>query len=400
MSDLDLVVVGATGFTGRQAAAYLAAHAPPELRWALVGRNEARLLAVRDGLGPAQAGRECLVVDTQDEAAVEALVARTRVVLTTVGPYAQYGEPLLAACARQGRHYVDITGETPWVARMIERHHATALESGARIVPFCGFDSVPSDLGAWMLAEHQRQRGGAALAEVLALFRARGGFNGGTLASALGMMERGDGRTVARPDLLNAPGPIGTYPRDQRGAVYVAEASTWSAPFFMEAVNTRVVRRTASLLAGGPEDPGPAFRYREAMRTGPGLSGNLLAQTLTLSLGAFAVLMSGAWGRGLVRRLAPAPGEGPDEQTMDRGFFRVDLLARTVDGGSLRGRIEGQGDPGNRCTVRMLCEAALCLCLDEAALPPRAGILTPATALAGPYLARLRAAGMRFEVSG
>lgn len=400
MSDLDLVVVGATGFTGRQAAAYLAAHGPAGLRWALVGRDEVRLRAVRDGLGPAHAQRECIVVDTQDVAAVQALVARTRVVLTTVGPYAQYGEPLLAACARQGRHYVDITGETPWVRRMIDRYHDEAQQTGARIVPFCGFDSVPSDLGAWMLAEHQRQRGGAPLAQVLGLFRARGGFNGGTLASALGMMERGDGRTVAQSDLLNAPGASGVYPRDQRGPVFVPEAETWSAPFFMEAVNTRVVRRSASLLAGGPQDPGPAFSYREAMATGPGLSGRLLASGLTLSLGAFGLLMSGTWGRGLVRRLAPAPGQGPDEQTMDRGFFRVDLWAHTVDGASLRGRIEGQGDPGNRCTVRMLCEAALCLGLEEAALPAGAGILTPATGLAGPYLARLRAAGMRFEVIG
>lgn len=398
MTEFDLLVVGATGFTGRQAAAYLARHAPAGLRWALVARDGERLSAVRERLGAQQADRPCLVVDSLDEAAVRAMVGRTRVVLTTVGPYAQYGEPLLAACAEAGTHYVDITGETAWVRRMIDRHDEAARRSGARVVPFCGFDSVPADLGTWMLAQHQRQQGGAPLALVQGLYRARGGFNGGTLASALGMAETGDGRLLARPDLLDAPGAARDHPRDQRAPVFVPEAKTWTAPFFMEAVNTRVVRRSASLLAGGPADYGADFRYREGIRTGPGLTGRWTATAFTGSLAAFGLLMARPWGRALVRRFAPSPGEGPDERTMDEGFFTLDLWARTTDGGALRGRVAGQGDPGNRCTVRMLCEAALTLCLEEESLPPGGGVLTPATALAGPYLERLRAAGMELRV--
>ena len=402
--ELDLVVLGATGFTGRQVVAYLAAHAPPQMRWAVAARNGARLQAVLDRLGPDHIGREQCVVDTSEQAAVEALVARTRVLLTTVGPFARYGSGVVAACARLGTHYVDITGETPWVRRMIDAHHEEAKASGARIVPCCGFDSVPSDLGALMVAHFVRERWGQDTAQVRGVFRLRGGFNGGTVASALNMMEEGSQRDLADPFLLNPddqrPGPAPERSRDPRAPAFDLDLGGWTAPFFMGPVNSRVVRRSAALLASRGQGPGPDFSWQERMWTGRGIPGRLKALAVTAGIGTVFSLGRYGWARELERKWAPAPGEGPTEQSMDDGFFRLDLVGASADGHRVRGRVEGQGDPGNRCTVRMLSEAAFCLVLDDATLPwKEGGLLTPAVALGSTYLERLRGAGMVFEVT-
>ena len=400
--ELDLVVLGATGFTGRQAAAYLAAHAPPELRWALAGRDGARLAQIRAGMGPDHAERELVVVDTAELPALDRLAARTRVLLTTVGPFAQHGSGVLAACARHGTHYTDITGETPWVRRMIDAHHDQARASGARIVPFCGFDSVPSDLGAFLLSRFIRSRWDQPTGAVRAVFRMRGGINGGTVASALGMLEGGDLRALTDPVLLNPadarPARGGADSRDPAAPRFDPDLGGWTAPFIMAPVNSRVVRRSAALLAARGHGYGPDFSWQETLWTGRGLRGRARATAITAGLGATMSLGTQAWARSLVRRVAPAPGEGPTEAAMDRGFFRVDLVGEAADGQRARGHIEGQGDPGNRCTVRMLCEAALCLAGDPGELPEgEGGVLTPAVALGQPYLERLRRAGMVFQ---
>ena len=392
----DLVVLGATGFTGAQAAAAVAAAAPPGLRWAIAGRSAERLRAVRDRLGmPQLAMRVC---DTLDPVAVEALAQDARVVLTTVGPYRKYGSLLFGACAEAGTHLVDITGETVWVADMIAAHAATAQRTGAVIVPFCGFDSVPSDLGAWMMVQAVRARWGEGTLEVRGAFRAKGGFNGGTLDTGFTLFERGDHRRLADPYLLNPPGPRPARPaRDRRRSARDPELG-WVAPFFMAPINTRVVRRSAALWAAQGAPYGADFGYDEAMAVPNRWAG----AAVEAGLGAWAWLNLRPWGRRLLRRLLPAPGEGPSEAQMDGGGFRLDLVAVSDSGRLLRGRVTGRGDPGNRSTVRCLVGSALCLTDGVDTMPAAAwggGVLTPATAFGDRLIERLHATGhLRFAV--
>jgi len=404
--EFDLVVHGATGFTGRQAAAYVAKHAPPGLRWAISGRSQTRLEAVRTGLEGAAQTVSVLVADSHDAVAVDALARRTRVVLTTVGPYAKYGTALLAACAAAGTHYVDITGETPWVRDMIDVHHETAIQTGAVLVPFCGFDSVPSDLGTWMMVDWVRRNRECGTRSVRTGFRMRGGVNGGTMDSALTMAEQGVQRSMGHPFLLNpkegrgGPGrvgaehadPVSPWRDDQMGG-----RGRWLAPFFMAPVNTRVVRRSAAIWSLRGQAYGEAFVYREGMQVRSRLQGFGVATGLAMGVG----LLSMRAGRALTRRIAPAVGQGPSEATMDGGFFETALVAEAEDDTTVLGRIRGEGDPGNRSTVRMLCESAFCLTTDFARLPAAVhggGVWTPATAMGPVLLERLRQTGMVWEV--
>lgn len=397
----DVVLVGATGFTGRQAAAWFAAHVPRDrTRWALAARTPAKLEAVRAGLGPAFADVPLLALDTLDAAACGRVAASTRVVLTTVGPYARYGNALVDACVAEGTHYVDITGETPWVRGVIDRHHARAAAGGTRIVPFCGFDSVPSDLGVWMVARHLAEAHGQTTREVRSVVRMRGGFNGGTLASALNMLAVDGAGALDDPFLLNPPdrrpGPAPERSADPKGTWRDPVLGVQAAPFFMGPVNTRVVRRSDALLAAEGGGYGTAFAYREGLRVKGVVSGAVAAGVM----GVMPLLGSLGPVRALAARLGPAPGEGPTEAAMDAGWFEMAFAGEGDGGAVVQGVVRGQGDPGNRCTVRMLCESALCLAQDLESLPPRAGVLTPATAFGGVLLDRLRARGMRFEVGG
>jgi short subunit dehydrogenase-like uncharacterized protein len=402
--EFDVVLYGATGFVGRQTVAYFAAHAPRGLRWALAGRSAERLARVREACGPAAADAGLVVADAADATALGTLAARARVVLSTAGPFALYGDGLVDACVAQRTHYVDITGETPWVRRLIDRHHARAAAEGTRIVPCCGFDSVPSDLGAWRVASAIRARHGEPCVEVRACFSIRGGVNGGTLASALHMMEAGDARRFADPFLLNPPGSAprgGSRHGDPLLPVHDAGFDAWLAPFVMAPVNTRVVRRSAALLAGGDA---PAydrdFEYDEYLRVGRGRGAALAATGLAAGLAAGGASLRLAPVRALVRRVVPAPGQGPSERSMDGGSFRCDLLGRSASGRIERGRIAGRGDPGNRATTTFVCESALALATDTDALPGdrgAGGVLTPASALGDALARRLAAAGMTLE---
>lgn len=403
MRDLDVVLYGATGFTGRQTAAYFAAHAPEGLRWAVAGRSEERLQAVVESLG-----RQVphIVADAADLPALTDMARRTRVVLTTAGPYSKYGHALVAACVSERADYVDITGEPPWVRALIDRHHAQAAADGTRIVPFCGYDSVPSDLGAWMVADWVRREWGQPTVRVLGAFYARGGFNGGTLDTVLHLMEH-DARAMDDPLLLNPEAHRSDEERrhnqDRKGVGWSPELGRWLTPYFMAPVNTRVVRRSSALFEdwgeGYARGAAVPFRYDEAMETRSRASALAIAGGLGLSFS----LMRGAFGRGLVRLVAPAPGEGPSERMMEEGFFRTHLLGEAADGRLALGTLAGQGDPGNRSTVRMLCEAAILLATADRDLLPggsaRGGVLTPATALGAPYAERLRQAGMTLEVA-
>ncbi len=397
----DLVLYGATGFVGRQTVAYVAAYCrvhAPGLRWALAGRSLDKLEQVRRDAGRGAAEAAIVVADAHDEQALVALARHTHVVLSTAGPFDLFGGPLVAACVAQRTHYVDITGETPWVRGLIDQHHDKAAADGTRIIPFCGFDSVPSDIGAWLLMQAMQQRHGMPCVDIKAAFRMRGGINGGTLASALNAFGGAKARLLADPFVLN-PKPAGVDPRAHADPVlpyFDADFQAWLAPFVMGPVNTRVVRRSAALLGYGDN-----FHYQEHQRVGSGLVAGAGALTLSAGMAASQVALGLAPLRALARRIVPKPGEGPSASAMDKGSFLCELVGRSAAGKLVRGHVGDQGDPGNRGTTKMVCEAALALVLDTQALPGGpafGGLLTPASGLGGVLVQRLRRAGMALQI--
>jgi short subunit dehydrogenase-like uncharacterized protein len=373
--ELEVVVWGATGFTGRLVAEYLLERhgVGGELRWALGGRSRKKLESVREEIGRATAtpagDLPILLGDADDEASLGALARRTRVVCTTVGPYATVGSKLVAACARAGTHYCDLTGEVQWMRRMIDAHQAR--------------HGVPCALIKYRVAGF------------------RGGFSGGTAASLLNVLDEAARdpavrRIVADPYALDPEGRSGPDGPDPTTPVFDADFDAWTGPFVMSGINTRVVRRSHALL-GRPW--GPDFRYDEAMLMGAGAVGWLKAAALCAALGG--VLAAGSIGalRRALGRLLPAPGEGPSRAQREAGFFDIRLFGEhPVDRGkSLRGRVTGDRDPGYGSTAKMLGESALCLAKDP--LTVGGGFWTPASALGEPLLARLRDhAGLTFSI--
>lgn len=395
----DVVLYGATGFVGRQTAAYFAQYTglPKGFQWAVAGRSADKLRAVLNDCGANGAG--VLIAEAHDAAAMDTLARSAKVVLSTAGPFALFGSTLVDACVRNGTHYVDITGETPWVRGLIDRHHVQAQSTGTRIIPMCGFDSIPSDISAFLAQQAMQERYGEPCVSVKTAFSVRGGFNGGTLASALNMVSQGEADIAANPFLLN---PAGTAPdrldlhSDVVMPCHDADFSAWLGPFFMAIANTRVVRRSAALLGYGKD-----FSYQEYLRFGRGpvaavassavCAGTLFAQ---LALKSKAVVA-------LATRLAPPPGSGPSEESMNNGSFRCQWVGKSDSGHVVRGVVADKGDPGNRATTKMVCEAALALALQAPDLPggsAAGGVLTPASGLGQVLVARLRKAGMTLQV--
>lgn len=403
----DILLWGASGFTGRLVAEYLARQAGPEVRWAIGGRNRDKLAEVRrkvTAVNPSLADLPILIGDSLDQASLEPLVAQARVVCTTVGPYTTFGTPMVAACAEQGVDYCDITGETGWMRANIDAYHAQAEQTGARIVHCCGFDSIPSDLGVFLLQETAAQKYGRFCHAITHYFIAtKGGVSGGTTASMLltleQMKEKSARRLLADPYNL-VPGHEHDWSEvDQQTAVYDEDIRRWTAPFIMAAINSRVVRRSHALQGWRY---GRHFRYREVMRLNDGLRGRLRANGLVLGLGA----AMGLGSLSPLRRLAqatilPNPGEGPSAEERQSGFFLTNMLGKVSNEPApgetwLKATIRGINDPGYGETAKMLAESALCLAQDD--LPARGGILTPATAMGIPLVERLRTAGMTFDV--
>ncbi|PSB14735.1 saccharopine dehydrogenase [Phormidesmis priestleyi ULC007] len=404
MSDrsYDVVLYGASGFVGKQTVHYFANHVSDSVRWAIAGRNRQRLEAVRDEMGVSV---DVLVADSQDQPAIDEIAAQTQVILTTAGPFARYGNALVDACVRFKTHYVDITGETPWVRRLIDRYQAQAAIDGTRIIPCCGFDSVPSDLGTYLMVRHLQREFNTSCQQVNAYFQAAGGFNGGTLASAFHLYDSGAGAQMSEPFLLN---PVKTQTqadldrnRDPQMPAFDADLNTWVAPFFMAPVNTRVVRRSVALYEEWQEPYGRDFIYQEYLKFDEPFAG-LKAAGVTAGLGLVAgLLFQQPQVRSLLQPMLPQAGSGPSEQTMNEGWFSCELVGTAIDGRKVRGLIRDQGDPGNRATVKLVCESALSLALHGEELPggqTRGGILTPATGLGDVLAHRLRCAGMTLEI--
>jgi short subunit dehydrogenase-like uncharacterized protein len=397
----DIILYGATGFVGRQTVAYLAQHAKG-VAWAVAGRSQAKLEAVLRDL---KVKVPIIVADAQDSQALHALTAQTRVVLSSAGPFALYGSPLVAACVHNQTHYVDITGETPWVRAMIDAHHAEAAADGTRIVPGCGFDSVPSDIGAYVVAQAMLRRHGEPCIDVKASYALRGGLNGGTLASVLNIMAKGKAEAFSNPFLLNPEhrkSKSDAAHQDPTGPHRDADFGAWLGPFFMGPINTRVVRRSAALLqASGDTAYAKGFHYQEYLRFGKGAVAALAA--VGMSAGALAGQSALQFSpvRRLTAAIAPKPGQGPSQRAMDGGSFRCELVGKSASGKEIRAVVSDQGDPGNRATTKMVCESALALALNLGELPggsQRGGVITPAFALGDVLVQRLRAAGMKIDI--
>ena len=402
--ELDVVVFGATGFVGRLVAQYLEEHAPATVRIGLAGRSPGRLADVRDALGPRAAHWPLLVADTRDPDSLDALVAATRVVATTVGPYARYGMPVVEACARTGTDYADLTGEVLFVRACLDRSHDLASSNGARIVHSCGFDSIPSDLGVLLLHEQVRSdREGELEDTTLLVTSMKGGFSGGTIDSMRASAEavaadRGLLRVLADPYSLSpdreAEPDLGAQP-DLAGIRWDRAFGAWVGPFVMAPYNTRIVRLSNAVQGWAY---GPRFRYREFMSYGTGVTAPVRAAVLSAGLAGAVAGMRFGPARAVLGRVLPAPGEGPSEESRRRGHFRMEIRTRTSTGAQYRCLVAAHGDPGYQATSVMLGESALCLGLDHDRLPERAGDLTPATAMGEALVDRLRAAGFTLSV--
>lgn len=402
--ELDVVLFGATSFVGQLSAEYLARAAPPQVRVGLAGRSRERLRDLQASLGGRAADWPLLVADAGDRSSLRELAQAARVLATTVGPYRRYGLPVLEACATAGTHYADLTGEVLFMREAIDRFDAVAAESGARIVHSCGFDSIPSDLGVLLLAEAVAADGTGQLEQTTLVVRAmKGGASGGTVASLKGSVDdaRRDpelARLLADPYALSPDrdaeprlGPEG----DLRGVQHDDELGMWVGPFIMGAINTRVVRRSNALQGWAY---GPRFRYREVMGFGSGPLAAAQAGAIAGGVGALAAGLSIRPARLVLDRMLPSPGDGPGENQRERGFFRIEIHARTSSGARYLCRVAAQGDPGYKATSVMFGESSLCLALDGERLPPRAGALTPATAMGRALVERLRSAGQTLEV--
>ena len=392
--DFDIVVYGATGFTGALVAEYLHEN-HRALSWAIAGRSQTKLDELKSTINAPDLAT--IVADSSREDDMARLAAATKVIISTVGPYARFGTPLVEACAAQGTHYCDLTGEPQWMASIFEKVSALAEETGARLVHCCGFDSIPSDLGVFVAQQTMMEKHGVFATKVSGrMGKSKGAVSGGTVASMLLAVEQGVSDPVAR-NVLNDP--YGLYPSelnpgpdgpDQRGIRWDENFESWTGPFVMAAINSKVVRRSnalASLVYGAD------FSYDESMLVENRRSGLLLAGGMSLGMIALAI---GPLRRLISKRL-PQPGDGPSLSERENGFFEFHVHAHhpTNSEKDVRICVIGKRDPGYGATSRMLAQAGLSLAFDE--LDVEGGIWTPASALGQHLVDRLAQVDITFE---
>lgn len=402
----QVVVFGATSFVGQILTRYLFQRhgAGGTLRWAIAGRSESKLKEVRAQLGKAGESLPLIVADADDEQALQVLCAQTRVIVSTVGPYALYGSKLVKTCAHLGTDYCDLTGEVQWIARMVEAYGELAKQSGARIVHCCGFDSIPSDLGVHFLQQAAYRRHDEPCTRVKLRIKAmRGGFSGGTAASLMNVVREIAQDPKVRQQMMDpyvvAPANGKARPKQHeiRFAELDGEARSWVAPFVMSGINTRIVHRSNSLSGFRY---GENFQYDEGMMTGAGTKGRLTAMGIAAGLGGFIAATMLPPTRWLLEKyVVPKPGEGPSPQAQEKGFYDFRFFGRTASGHTVKVKVTGDRDPGYGSTAKMLGEAAACLALDLPKDTLAGGFWTPATAMGDHLVRRLEAdAGLTFEV--
>ena len=402
----DLIVFGATSFVGEILCRYLTTEygVDGEVKWAAAGRSQGKLEKLRSTLGEQAKELTILIADASDESALELLCRQTRVIISTVGPYALYGEPLIKVCTQTGTDYCDLTGEVPWVSRMLTRYSEEAEKSGARIVHCCGFDSIPSDMGVWHLQQNARKHFGNSCNTIRMRVKAlRGEASGGTIASMINMTREAAKSKSLRRQLANpysiCPPAHGFTARQTNVTMpeLDAESGQWAGPFIMAGVNTRVVHRSNALSGNAYGDD---FKYDESMLMGKGLKGRLSASGFVLGLGAFlagAAIKPTRWV--MENYLLPKPGEGPSLKAQEKGYYDIRFYGETADGHTIKTKVLGDRDPGYGSTAKMLAQAALSLAFDVDKADKAGGFWTTATVFDQRFIDRLEEnAGLNFTV--
>ncbi|MES2743953.1 MAG: saccharopine dehydrogenase NADP-binding domain-containing protein [Bdellovibrionota bacterium] len=385
MPEFDIAVFGATGFTGRLAAQSLAQN--PDLKILLAGRDRAKLEAVRSSC---QYKPGIRVVDAMDKDAVKALVKDVKVIANFAGPFSKYAHAIVESVVKQGRAYCDITGETVFIGEMIAKFQEEALSTGAVLIPMAGFDSVPADITSFLALESAREHSWV-IDRMDHYYKARGGFNGGTLETALAMQESGDALKFMDDNILipdpSWPSPLPAPHKPQ----YEPFLKTWSAPFFMHNTNARVVRRARYLENHQDKDAAKAV-YQEHMVIGKGPLGHLAANIMNAGLSVGAALSTKPLGRKLIRAVGPSPGEGPSQLAQEGGFFSGTLLAREGDKVRVAVRMKSKGDPGNVFTILCITEIAKLLLKEK---PATRGFTTGSLAFGHKLMDKLKARGVK-----
>ncbi len=402
----DIVLFGATSFVGKILAHYLVEQygVNKSVKWALAGRSRGKLQSLLTELGADAQKLPLIVADAGDPAALESMCAQTKVVVTTVGPYALYGEPLVQACVESGTDYCDLTGEVQWIKKMLGKYQAKAEQTGARIVHCCGFDSIPSDMGAYFLQQQSQDKFGQPCESIkMRVKRMRGEFSGGTVASLMNAVKEATSDAKLRRELAN---PYSLCPENHGFSVrqnnlskpeYDGDFKSWMAPFVMAAINTRIVHRS-NALAGNAY--GDKFRYDEGMMMGSGIAGAARAYGLTGGMGGFMLAAAMPPTRWVLERfVVPKPGEGPSQESQDKGFYDIRFFGQTRSGETIQAKVYGDKDPGYGSTAKMLGQAAVCLAKDIGKNDKAGGFWTPSTIFGEKLIERLQAdAGLSFEL--
>lgn len=384
--EFDLMIYGATSFVGKIMVRYLASLSQEEFTWAIAGRSEAKLNDLKTELGLQNI--PYFVADASDEQALGALCERANVIVTTVGPYALYGETLVKLCAQSGTDYLDLTGEPQWIKAMLDKYEAQAQASGARIIHCAGFDSIPSDLGVYLSQRLAIEKTGLAAPQIkMRVYKIKGTASGGTVASILNVLKEAGDNPELRKQLVNpyilcgAEHPFSVRQKNHKKAEYDEALGHWTMPFVMAAINERIVHRTNALLKGLYGD---SFKYDEAMSAKTATT----AWSTTLGLGAFVAAASiGPMRNLLAKYVLPKPGEGPTQEQQETGMFDLRFYATLSDGTQQVVQVTGDKDPGYGSTAKMLSQAALCLAKDTEGLS--GGMWTPAAAMGDALMKRL-----------
>ncbi|MGB0931035.1 MAG: saccharopine dehydrogenase family protein [Chitinophagales bacterium] len=399
--EFDIIVWGASGFTGRLVAEYLFKNysSDDSLKWAMAGRNQAKLEKVRAEV--ANDTIPLVIADSQDEASLKAMVQRTKVVCTTVGPYAKYGSKLVGACVENQTDYCDLAGEVQWMRRMIDQHHEAAKANGTKIVHTCGFDSIPSDMGVYYTQQQAKNKTGQPAKQIKMRVRAfKGEMSGGTYASLGNVMveaqkDKSIYKILTNPYSLNPEGEqTGPDKPDLQAVVYDKASKNWIYPFIMAGINTKVVRRSNALSG---YSYGKDFRYDEAMMSGDGIGGRIKGTIAAVGLGVLMLAKPGSLVKKGVDALLPKPGEGPNKKVREAGFYNLKFIATLDDNSTMTTKVTGDMDPGYGSTSKMMAESAISLAKDS--LPDIGGVLTPSVAMGDALLKRLQDhAGLTFSI--
>ena len=388
--EYDLIIYGASGFTGRLAVEYLDENYS-DLNWAIAGRNEDKLVNISKN---SKCKPDYFIADSEDNENLLKIASKTRVIASLAGPFNKYSNNLVTQCVEAGTHYLDITGENIWVRDLIDKHHDTAEKKQIKIIPSCGYDSIPSDMGCFYLQRSLNQE----LQRIDGYHRGNGGVSGGTIESAFSMRNYKSKYSMGHPFLLNSKEYIKTQNisenKDNFKIKYIDDIKLWSAPFVMAIANTRVVRRSSEIHDKNQASYGSEFKYQEYMM----LKKYSSAFLVTAGLAVFGLMLISPIS-GLFRKLFTKAGKGPDKKTRENGWFESIFIGKNKNNEKYKLRMFCKGDPGYKSTAKLICESALCLALNSENLPNTnaGGVLTTSTGLGSTLIDRLKNADVLFE---